>query len=91
MAKQLKDYLMYKNRPLVRGDHIFCFGDPKEKFSAILTVLTTKTVKGQEVSDQIFIQLQNNETGEVVKQAQRAGLYESLDLCTVWLDRELKK
>ncbi len=91
MAKQLKEYSIYKNRPLVRGEGIFCYGDPKERYSAILTVLTTKTVRGEEISDQIFIQLQDNETGEEVKQAQRTGLYEALDLCAVWLDRELKK
>ena len=92
MAKNtLTDYTIYKNRPLVRGEGIFCYGDPKEKYCAILTVLTTKQVRGQEISDLIFIQLMNNETGEEVKQAQRSGLYEALDLCTVWLDRELKK
>ena len=92
MAKnELKDYTIYKDRPLVRGDGIFCYGDPKGKFCAILTVLTTKPVRGQEISELIFIQLMNNETGEEIKQAQRSGLYEALDLCTVWLDREEKK
>ena len=41
---------------------------------------------------QIFLQVQSTaKDGEVYKQATKSGLYEALDIGSIWLDRELKK
>ena len=93
--EMIKDYVTYKNRPLIREGNIICYGKPTDPVMLIMTVLTTKKVAGVEVSDQIFIQLQttpSNENGiTVLKQTEKNGLFEALDIGTIWLDRELKK
>ena len=93
--EMIKDYVTYKNRPLIREGNIICYGKPTDPVMLIMTVLTTKKVAGVEVSDQIFIQLQTtpaNENGiTVLKQTEKNGLFEALDIGTIWLDRELKK
>ena len=91
----IKNYLMYKNRPLVREGNILCYGNPKDPVMLVLTVLTTKKVGNTEISDQIFVQLQTTAAGgngiNVLKQTEKRGLYEALDIGTIWLDREIKK
>lgn len=93
--EMIKDYVTYKNRPLIREGNIICYGKPTDPVMLIMTVLTTKKVAGVEVSDQIFVQLQTtpaNESGiTVLKQTEKNGLFEALDIGTIWLDRELKK
>ena len=93
--EQIKDYLTYKGRPLVREGNIICYGKPTDPAMLIMTVLTTKTVNGREVSDLIFVQLQttpSNPNGvTILKQTEKNGLFEALDIGTIWLDRELKK
>lgn len=93
--EQISNYVVYKNRPLIRQGNIICYGKPTDPAMLILTVLTTKNVSGVEVSDQIFVQLQTtaaNKNGiQVLKQTEKNGLYEALDIGTIWLDRELKK
>ncbi|MBQ9543975.1 MAG: hypothetical protein IJV00_02470 [Clostridia bacterium] len=93
--EMIKDYVSYKTRTLIREGNIICYGKPTDPVMLIMTVLTTKVVGGVEVSDQIFIQLQTtpaNENGiTVLKQTEKNGLFEALDIGTIWLDRELKK
>ena len=93
--EQISNYAVYKNRPLIRNGNIICYGKPTDPAMLVMTVLTTKTVGGVEVSDQIFVQLQataaHRDGISVLKQTEKNGLYEALDIGTIWLDRELKK
>ena len=93
--EKIKDYVTYKGRPLIREGNIICYGRPTDPAMLIMTVLTTKKVGDTEISDQIFIQLQttpSNPNGvTVLKQTEKNGLFEALDIGTIWLDRELKK
>ena len=95
MKEMISNYAVYKNRPLVREGNIICYGKPTDPAILILTVLTTKKVGNVEVSDQIFVQLQTTASHKddvtVLKQTEKNGLYEALDIGTIWLDRELKK
>jgi len=91
MAEVLEKYTLYRGRPLVKSGSIICLGDPSERAIAVFTVLTFKEVKGNEVPDLIFMQVIDTKTNDVLKQAERNGLYNALDLGSVWLERELKK
>ena len=93
--EQISNYVVYKNRPLIREGNIICYGKPTDPAMLILTVLTTKKIGSVEVSDQIFVQLQTTAASKdgirVLKQTEKNGLFEALDIGTIWLDRELRK
>ena len=36
------DYIIYKDKPLVRKDNLYCYGDMSEKYVLFLMALTTK-------------------------------------------------
>ena len=90
--EQIKEFTMYKGKPLVRNGNVLCYGDPSEKAILVLTVLTTKKYMDKEIADMIFLQvLETGENGAILKQAEKNGLYAALDIGAAWLDRELKK
>ena len=91
MAKEISEYTVYCGKPLVKNGNIICYGNPSKKAVLVLTVLTTKDFHGKEIPDMIFVQVQDTKTGEILKQSEKYGLYEALDLGKDWLDKELKK
>ena len=50
------DFLIYRNRPLVRENNIICYGDMAEKYYLKMIVMTEKEYKGKKVPDQIYLQ-----------------------------------
>ncbi len=84
------NYLMYQGKPLIRQDNAYVWGDMNDKAVLFLLVLSNKEVNGHEVPDNILIQvLSTDEKHTCLKQGQKSGLYEALDLGTVWLKKEL--
>jgi len=91
MSKEINEYTSYCGKPLVKNGNIICYGNPAKKAILVLTVLTTKDFHGKEIPDMIFVQVQDTKTGEVLKQSEKYGLFEALDIGKVWLEKELKK
>ena len=53
-------------------------------------ILTNKIENGNEVPDRILIQiLSTEEKNKIIKQGEKSGLYEALDIGTIWLERAL--
>lgn len=83
-------YLIYKGKPLVREKNIICYGDMSEKCYLFLMILTNKKENGIEVPDRILIQiLSTDEKQRIIKQGEKSGLYNALDIGMVWLERAL--
>ena len=92
MAKETINgsYLMYQGKPLIRQDNAYVWGDMNDREVLFLVVLSNKEVNGQNVPDEILIQvLSTDEKHEVLKQGQKNGLFAALDIGTVWLKKEL--
>ncbi len=90
--------LTYKGLPLVRSNDEFYYGDPNEKVIAYLKVLSTRQVGDATVSDKIHVSLISTDTSlDLIrrmipgKSGVRNGLYNALDVASVWLQSELSK
>ena len=84
------NFLMYQGKPLIRQDNAYVWGDMKEKAVLCMLVLTNKTVDGNEIPDQILVQVLSTDEGHTcLKQKQCSGLLAALDIGTVWLKKEL--
>lgn len=85
------NYLMYQGKPLIRQDNAYVWGDMKnDRAALLLLVLSNKEVNGQQVPDNILVQVVSTEdTQKVLKQGQKNGLFAALDIGTVWLKKEL--
>ena len=97
MAGKTKEkFLMYKGRPLVRNGNTIYYGFMDQSHVVMLTVLSTKKVNDLEVADKVRIQLiatdiTLNPLEAMVKTSEKSGLFEALDLASIWLERALKQ
>lgn len=83
-------YLMYKGKPLVREKNVIVYGDLSEKCYLFLMILTTKKENDVEIPDRILIQvLSTDEKQKIIKQGEKSGLYDALDIGMIWLQRAL--
>jgi hypothetical protein len=49
-------------------------------------------VNGAEVPDKILVQiLSTEEKNKIIKQGEKSGLYDALDIGMIWLERALQK
>ena len=90
------DFILYRNRPLVREDNIICYGNMSDPYSIQMIVITEKEYKGKKVPDQIYVQLLSTDTSKpvnarVVKDIMRSGLSDALDIAVAWLELYLNQ
>lgn len=61
----------------------------KDKYYLFLMILTEKTLDdGKKVPDSILIQVLDTD-GKIIKQGQKNGLYDAMDIGTIWLERAI--
>lgn len=94
--KKAKQYLYYKGKPLVRCGDIIYYGSMTDKYVIELKILSKKKIKDLEVADKIQIQLKFTDPDlrtrdKVVKQSERKGLYNAMDIGAIWLERALNE
>ena len=88
------DFILYKNRPLVREDNVICYGNVSDPYIIQMSIMSEKEYKGRKVPDQIYVQLLSTDTSKpmsarVVKDIMRSGLSDALDMGIAWLERYL--
>ncbi len=81
------NFIMYKNRPMVREDNVICYGNLADRYVIKMIIMTEKEYKGHNVPDQIYLQLLDAKEDIVVKEGMKSGLYNALDIGIAWLDR----
>lgn len=86
--------LTYKGKPLVRSGNMLYYGDMSEKCVVVLQVLTTKTVGDMTVADKVQVQLLSTDPevrmkDRILKKSEKNGLYNAMDIGSIWLERTL--
>jgi len=89
-----KDILNYKGFPLIRNGNVLYYGNITDKYIIMLQILGSKTVQDLDVSEKIAVQLQLTDPDvktrdRIVKKTEKVGLYEALDVASIWLERSL--
>ena len=92
MAEQ--KLLTYKGRPLARKDNMLYYGDMSEKAVVVLMVLSSEKVKDLPISGKVQVQLMSTDPtvdikDRILNRSEQNGLYNALDIGSIWLDRML--
>jgi len=95
-SKKKAKILTYKGRPLLRSGAQIYYGDMAAKYVALLTTLSTKPDGGIQVADKVSVQILATDPDlrpreRVAKKTEKSGLYEALNIATIWLDRMLEE
>lgn len=96
-------YLMYKQKPLLQcGDTIY-YGSMTEDYVVMMQVLDRTTLTPEvegatalSLPDHLVVKLIHTDVtlsplDQIVKTAEKQGLYPALDLASVWLQEALKE
>lgn len=86
---------MYKGKPLVRSGNVVYYGHPAEKYVAMLQILgTSGEIDGVKISDRVLVQLLSTDESlppmqRIIKKAEKKGIYQALNIASIWLERSL--
>ena len=83
--------LYYKNRPLVREKDTICYGDFSERCVLIFEIMSYVEKEGQKVPGKIFIQILESESGKILKQADKEGMYDAFTYGIFWYEKFLSE
>ena len=87
-------FLTYKSRTLVRNGSTIYYGSMSDKFAVKLEIKSFKETGGMQIADEVLVELIHTdpdmkERERVVKKSEKNGLYNALDIGSVWLERAL--
>ena len=90
----MEKILTYKGKPLVRKDNMMYYGNMFDKFVVMIQVVSSKKEGDLEIAEKVRVQLINTDPNvspqeRVVKNSEKKGLYEAMDIGSVWLERAL--
>lgn len=93
-AKKKSEFLMYRDKPLVRKGNTIYYGSLGDEFVLMLQILSTKNVDGLEMADRVSVQLINTDPNvrphdRIAHKTEKKGLYAALDIGRIWLERAL--
>ena len=83
------DILYYKNRPLVREKDTICYGDFSERCVLIFEIMSYVEKDGVKVPGQVFIQILESESGKILKQADKEGMFDAFTYGIFWYEKLL--
>ncbi len=89
-------FLMYKGRPLVRSGNILYYGSMAEKYVIVMQILSTKDENDLNMAEKVQIQLMLTDEevrmkDRIVKKSEKIGLYNAMDIGSIWLERALNE
>lgn len=88
MELKNKTYVEYKGKPLVREGDVLYYGFVNDPYILRLDIFM-KDAKGDPIM--VFGTIcPTNDTTKVIKQLNKTGLYEALDIGAEWLDHQNK-
>lgn len=95
-AKKGPKFLTYKGKPLVRCGETLYYGNMSDPFVIMLTVNSTKKVGELDLSGRVTVQLVNTDPDvrpreRIVKKSEKQGLYQAMDIASIWLERALSQ
>ena len=94
MANSEVKYLEYKGKPLVREGDVICYGDMSDKCILYMMIMSYLPVGDIEVPDKVLIQILSTDESlpaheRIIKQGEKNGLADALDIGIIWLERAL--
>lgn len=85
-------FFLYKGRPLVRSGNTIYYGDMNDPYVVMMQIHSQKPFEDLQLSENISLQMMSTDLTLppdklILKKAEKQGLYQALDIASVWLDR----
>ena len=91
-----EEFITYKGFPLVRKGNQIYYGNMSDPYVIMLSITSTKKFNDMEIADRVVVQMLNTDPDcrpreRIVKKSEKKGLYNAMDVGSVWLQRALEK
>jgi len=96
MAEKKKaKFLSYKGKPLVRCGNTIYYGNMNDPYVVLLQIVSSKKVNDLDVADKVTVQLLSTDPDarpkdRIIKKSEKKGLYQAMDIGSIWLELALK-
>ena len=89
-------FLTYKGRPLVRSGNAIYYGSLADPYVVMLQIASTRPFEDMEMADKVIVALMSTDPDagpleRIQQRCERRGLFNAIDIASVWLERALKK
>lgn len=89
-------FLEYKGKPLVRSGNTVYYGNMNDPYVVCLNIKNSTDLKDIKLSQDVAIQLISTDDTlspkeRIIKNSEKKGFFNALDLGAAWLERQLKK
>ena len=97
MAEKKKaKFLSYKGKPLVRCGNTIYYGNMNDPYVVLLQIVSSKKVNDLDVADKVTVQLLTTDLDarpkdRIIKKSEKKGLYQAMDIGSIWLELALKE
>ena len=91
-----EQFLRYKGKPLVRSGDTLYYGNIYDKYVVMLQIKNSAKLKNEDVSGTVQVQLLSTDSNarirdRVIKKTEKEGLYNAIDIGSIWLERALSE
>lgn len=91
-----QEFLTYKGLPLVRCENVLYYGNMSDKYVIRLTVQESAKENDINTATKVKVELMLSDTSleeskRIVKSSEKGGLYDAMDIGSVWLERRLQE
>lgn len=89
-------FFSYRGKPLVRQGRTIYYGDMSDPYVVAMQVMSVKQEGDLKLADRVAIQMLSTDetlplTERVIKTSEKHGLYQALDIASIWLKRALQE
>ncbi len=94
MSTNKEDFLMYKGKPLVRSGNTLYYGSMSDPYVILMQIASSQPGYGMDMAEKISIQLLATDADlrpkeRIIRKSEKVGLYNALDIGSIWLERAL--
>lgn len=88
------EFLMYRGKPLVRSGKVIYYGNMADKYVIAMQITEQEKAHDMDMSTKVIVQLQSTDQSgrapvRTMKTSEKRGLYDAIDIATIWLERAL--
>ena len=93
-SKSKNMFLEYKGKPLVRNGSTIYYGNMWEKYVVVMQIINQTKLFDEDVASTMTVQLVSTDLDlrakdRIIKKTEKIGLYNAIDIGSVWLERAL--
>ena len=91
-ASDAGELLTYNGKPLLRCGNEIYYGKPEDKYVVVFRLEDREALEDLQIAKRVIIELKTNEgkRSQLIRQAERDGLYKALDIGMFWLEQALE-